>query len=440
MAVPILSSHLPQHPCSTRKAYLKRGVVSRRIAVARAENKASEAVVLVGDIGGTNARLSAWRTVLGSTAATQLFAKVYPTSEYSTFDAVVDAFLSEPSVGQSPPQAAALAIAGAVNDNRCNMTNVNWIVDGDQLQAKHGFRSPIRGSPFVSAPPRTTIELSDLSQRIHAGIILCVAPKLHVRISVCNCVVQEAPGGDEEEVALLNDFEAVGYGIPALEPKDMVALNETPVAPWGPKVVMGPGTGLGAAQLMWDSGIQAYKVWPGEGSHATFAPRGWKQEALSRYVTNMHGHCEIEQVACGRGLELIYEFLLTDEAANRPELLAGTKLKNKKKAAEISAAALEGSDPIAVEAVDMMFAIVGAEAGAMALRCLAKGGVYIAGGITPKLLPRVKAGALLEGFLMRKGRAPFHKILIEIPLFVITNEQVGQIGAREVAKRLLAGK
>ncbi|KXZ44218.1 hypothetical protein GPECTOR_71g579 [Gonium pectorale] len=338
--------------------------------------QAHDAVVLVGDIGGTNARLSAWRAELDSPTATELFAKTYPTESFATFDAVVDAFLSEPAVQLSPPRAAALAIAGAISSNRCNMTNVNWLVDGDALSAKHGFR-----------------------------------------------------------VSLLNDFEAVGYGIPALEPNDLVTLNDAPVLPRAPKVVMGPGTGLGAAQLMWDTGLGAYKVWPGEGSHATFAPRGWKQKALARYVTTLHGHCEIEQVACGSGLELIYEFLQTDEAANRPELLVGAR--SKKKAADISAAALLGTDPLAVEAVDLMFAIVGAEAGAMALRCLAKGGVYIAGGITPKLLPRVRAGALLEGFLMRKGRSPFHKILTETPLFVITNEKVGQIGAREVAKRLL---
>lgn len=334
----------------------------------------TEATLLVGDIGGTNARLSLWRASLDSPAATELYAKTFPTSQHATFDAVVDAFLSEAVPQHSAPQAAALAIAGAVSNNKCNMTNLNWLVDGDQLQAKHGFR-----------------------------------------------------------VALLNDFEAVGYGIPALQPQDLVPLNDVPTQPKAPKVVTGPGTGLGAAQLMWDDGAQAYKVWPGEGAHATFAPRGWKQLALSQYVTQLYGHCEIEQVACGSGLELIYQFLLTDEAANRPDFVpAGSS----KKASDISAAALSGSDPLAVEAVDLLMAIVGQEAGAMALRCLAKGGVYIAGGITPKLLPRTK-GALLEGFLMRKGRPPFHKLLCETPLFVITNEKVGQIGAREVAKRLL---
>ncbi|KAG2448952.1 hypothetical protein HYH02_005707 [Chlamydomonas schloesseri] len=307
----------------------------------------------------------------------QIDKETYPSQDFKSLDDVVDAFLARPAVRERPPHAAALAIAGAVSANKCLMTNVeHWpIIDGDDIQAKHGFR-----------------------------------------------------------VALLNDFEAVGYGIPVLGPHDVVALNDVPVQPKAPKVVMGPGTGLGAAQLMWDTGLNAYKVWPGEGAHATFAPRGWKQKALARFVTERCGHCEIEEVACGSGLELIYEFLQSDEAANRPELL---KHRTKKAVKEISAAALDGSDPLAVEAVDLMFAIVGAEAGAMALRCLAKGGVYIAGGITPKLLPRVKAGSLLEGFLMRAGREPFHKILTQTPLFVITNERVGAMGAREVAKNLL---
>lgn len=331
-------------------------------------------MVLVGDIGGTNARLSVWQT--SGIKAEETFSKTYPTASYPTFEGVMSELLQEPAVVARPPQAAALAVAGAVEDDRCEMTNVSWLIDGHALQKKHGFK-----------------------------------------------------------VALLNDFEAVGYGIPALDDSDLVVINDVPRKAKGPKVVMGPGTGLGAAQLMWDESQQDYKVWAGEGSHATFAPRGWKQQALQRYATHKLGHCEIEEVACGSGLELIYEFLLTDQVSNRPDLLKDAKPKA---ASAISSGALDGSDPIAVEAVDMFLGIVGAEAGAMSLRCLAKGGVYIAGGITPKLMARVKAGALLEGFLDRGGRPRFHEILAGIPLYVITNEKVGQIGAREYARRLAA--
>mmetsp|Transcript_32908 Transcript_32908/g.72684 ORF Transcript_32908/g.72684 Transcript_32908/m.72684 type:complete len:410 (-) Transcript_32908:761-1990(-) len=335
-------------------------------------NLAPAPVVLCGDIGGTNARLAVWTA---GPARSEIYAKTYPTANYKTFEDALNEFLGEGPVKANPPQAACLAIAGAVENNKCPMTNLSWLIDGDALGNHHGIK-----------------------------------------------------------VALLNDFEAVGYGIPALDESDLVVLNDAPRVDKAPKVVMGPGTGLGAAQLMWDEGKHAYKVWPGEGAHATFAPRGWKQKALAKYVSHKYHHCEIEQVACGSGLELIYEFLLTDEPANRPELLHGAKPKS---AADISAAALAGTDPLAVEAVDMFLAIVGAEAGAMALRCLAKGGVYIAGGITPKLMQRVKAGSLLEGFLMRKGRERFHEILKTIPLYVITNTKVGQIGAVEYAANLL---
>lgn len=332
-----------------------------------------KSVVLVGDIGGTNARLAAWRTGADHKSE-EIFSKTYPTNMYVSFDEVVAQFLKEEKVAASPPQAAALAVAGAVVDNRCSMTNISWILDGPGLQQHYGIR-----------------------------------------------------------VKLLNDFEAVGYGIPVLEEGDLVPINLAATVPHAPKAVMGPGTGLGAAQLMWDEKQESYRVWPGEGAHATFAPRGWKQKALASYVTTKYGHCEIEQVACGGGLSLIYEFLLTDELANRPML----KHKTVKTPSEVSAAALDESDPLAVEAVDMFLGIIGAEAGAMALRSLAKGGVYIAGGITPKLLKRVINGSLLEGFLMRKGRERFHDILVSTPLWVITNEKVGQLGAIEYARKLL---
>ncbi len=109
-----------------------------------------------------------------------------------------------------------------------------------------------------------------------------------------------------------------------------------------------------------------------------------------------------------------------------------------KSAPEITTAALDGSDPLAAEAVDMLMAIVGAEAGAMALRCLARGGVYIAGGVTPRVMPRVQKGTLLDAFLMKTGRQRFSGLLKQMPLFVITNTKVGIIGTREYALRLLA--
>ncbi|GBF98951.1 glucokinase [Raphidocelis subcapitata] len=234
------------------------------------------------------------------------------------------------------------------------------------------------------------------------------------------------------EVSVLNDFEAVGYGVPALGPGDVVPLNPNaaPVAQ-APKCVMGPGTGLGAAQLFWDTGRGGYTVVPGEGAHATFAPRGWRQQALAAWVTSRLGHCEIEEVACGRGLELIYEFLISDDT----RASADGKPLAKLSAPEITARASE-ADPLASEAVEIFLSVVGAEAGAMALRSLARGGVYIAGGIVPRLMER--AGALRGAFLMPRGRERFQGILQSIPLYVVTNTKVGIIGSREYALRSLA--
>lgn len=330
--------------------------------------------VITGDIGGTNARLSIWLCDPGNTQHDEIYAETYPTSQYESFETCLSDFLDNPAVKKvAPVRAASLAVAGAVENNRCRMTNIDWVIDGTDIQRRFGFKA-----------------------------------------------------------AVLNDFEAVGYGILALGPQDLIDINNIPAKPQAPKCVMGPGTGLGAAQLFWDTGLGAYKVVPGEGAHATFAPRGWKQMALAAWVSARLGHVEIEEVACGRGIELIYEFLVSEEYAPEKSAAKGSK----KVAPEITAMALEG-DPIAAEAVDMFVSIVGAEAGAMALRCLAYGGVYIAGGIMPRVISRVqKTDGLRKGFTNKSGRDTFHGILKKIPLFVITNTKVGILGSREYALRL----
>lgn len=282
---------------------------------------------------------------------------------------MLDALVKEKSVRDYPPTAACFAVAGPVKNGKGCMTNLDWQIDSAQIQRHFGWR-----------------------------------------------------------VAVINDFEALGYGVLALDESDLYVANEGTTELGAPKVVIGPGTGLGQAQLMWDEGLQDYKVWASEGAHADFAPRGEKQVALMEWVVSGLGYCEVEHVACGSGLERIYAFL-TDPNGINP---AG---EFPKKAKEISRAALNGSDPVAVEAVDMMLSIVGGEAGHMALRNLARGGVYVAGGITPKVLERVKKGALQDSFLHKDCR--FHKLLKEFKLSVVLNEEVGLLGARRYAVSLL---
>lgn len=296
-----------------------------------------------------------------------------PTKDYPAFDDAFSAFLKEPELQGHRPEAAAFACAGPVTRGRCEMTNLGWAIDEREIADRFGITSTV-----------------------------------------------------------LNDFEAVGYGVPALPDSALLTLYEARMEAQGPKAVLGPGTGLGEAQLFWDEALGNYRVCSSEGSHATFAPRGWKQRALQAHVQNERGHCSVERVGCGDGLRRIYDFLGSDEVSQYP----GRDLALKRNPAEISTAALDGSDPRALEALDIFLSIVGAEAGQMALRGLTTGGVYICGGIFPKVIDRVKAGGVTEAFLWKDSR--FHdKVLKHIPLFVVLEEKVGLIGTREQAIRIL---
>jgi len=336
-------------------------------------SSASGCTVLVADIGGTNCRFQLWELDAYLRPAVMSLEQILPTSSYERFDQALEAFLATEAARSSPPQAAAFACAGPVRKQRCEFTNLGWVVDADEVAKNFNLRSKV-----------------------------------------------------------LNDFEAVGYGVPALSQHDILVLNDVPAVEKGPKAVLGPGTGLGEAQLFWDDSIKNYKVYASEGSHATFAPRGWKQRALQARVEAERGHCSVERVACGSGLVRIYDFLFSDEVSNRP----GVNKLPDPTPADVAIAAMSGNDPVASEALDILLAIVGAEASHMALRSLSSGGVYIAGGILPKVVDRVKQGGVLEAFLWKASR--FHdKVLKHIPLYVVLEERVGLIGSREQAIQLV---
>lgn len=300
--------------------------------------------VLVADIGGTNCRFQAWQLDKHFRPSRMVVEQFYPTKDYSTFEDALAAFLTlEQLMGGHRPKAAAFACAGPVKHQRCTMTNLGWTIDAAEVQQHFGIRSTV-----------------------------------------------------------LNDFEAVGYGVPVLTENDLVCLHDVPAEDKGPKAVLGPGTGLGEAVLFWDETIQNYKVHASEGAHATFAPRGWKQRALQAHVEQERGHCSVERVACGSGLVRIYEFLRSDKPCQFP----GDKRDGGKQLepSDVTTMALDKSDPVAVEALDLFLAIVGAEAGHMALRSLTSGGIYICGGIFPKVMEQVRSGGVLEAFLWRASR------------------------------------
>jgi len=217
------------------------------------------------------------------------------------------------------------------------------------------------------------------------------------------------------QVRLINDFEAVGHGALQLVPHDLVTLQAGQPEPLGPIAFIGAGTGLGAGYITRDGAV--YRVHPSEGGHATFAAETARERALGAFLARRFEHVSTERAVSGAGLANIYEAL--SGSIKSPE--------------EVSTRGLAGSDPAAVEALDMFAAAYGAAAGNLALTVLATGGVYLAGGIAPLLIEKLKDATFLDAF-RRKGR--LEPLLARIPVHVIMSPSVGLLGAGAVAAGL----
>ncbi|MGD9787989.1 MAG: glucokinase [Sulfuricellaceae bacterium] len=312
----------------------------------------SSPCVLAGDVGGTKTLL-----LLAESSADgmrTLAERRFENRDYPDFSSLLRQFLDQ---APWPPDAACFAIAGPVAGNRADMTNLPWLIDGVALTAELGF-----------------------------------------------------------SVRLVNDFEAVGYGIDVLGPDDLETLQEGEPQRQGVRAVLGAGTGLGEGFMVWQG--EGYKVFPSEGSHADFAPADEKQDRLLHCLRKKYGHVSWERVVSGPGLADIYGCLGGDAA----------------EPAHIADAAQNGSDARAAEALELFVAAYGAEAGNLALKLLPRGGVYVAGGIAPQILPTLKEGGFLDAF-RAKGR--FAGLLASIPVHVVKNPKVGLLGAALVASTLL---
>jgi glucokinase len=230
-------------------------------------------------------------------------------------------------------------------------------------------------------------------------------------------------------VRLLNDFAAAAHGVEALEDDDLVTLQSGEPIANGPRVVLGAGTGLGVAYMMTDG--EHYRVIAGEGGHAGFAPADDDQIGLWRHVHAGSSRVELEHVLSGSGLARIYEYLRA--ARRHPEsVVVARELVEGDSAAAIAHTAMERKDPLASAALDLFVAIYGAAAGDLALGVVARGGVFIAGGIAPKILPRLSAGGFLAAF---NAKAEFEALMRQMPVRVVTNEKLGLIGAAHCAAR-----
>ena len=233
-------------------------------------------------------------------------------------------------------------------------------------------------------------------------------------------------------VRLLNDLEATAYGALFLGATNLTTLHPGhPRA--GNRAIIAAGTGLGQAFLTWD-GAHHHPV-ATEGGHADFAPRTDIETALLAFLRPQYDHVSWERVLSGPGLVNIYRFLT--ESQGRPTSPALTAaMAGGDPAAAIGTAAVDGTSPTAVESVDLFMHLYGAQAGNLALKVMATGGVYVGGGIAPKLLPRMMAtGAFATGFTA-KGR--YASMMSDIPVWVILEPKTARLGAAAAANALLA--
>ena len=226
-----------------------------------------------------------------------------------------------------------------------------------------------------------------------------------------------------EEAKLLNDLEATAFGVPFLSPADLFALND--VSPRsGTKVVIAPGTGLGEAILSYRDGH--YHVIPSEGGHVGFAPANLFEIRLLRHLMGKYGHVSYERVCSGSGMPNIYAYLKKNRFAEESPELAKALRKAADPTPIIVQKAMTGESELCVATLNAFVSILGAEAGNLALKVMATGGVYLGGGIPPKILSKLKDGTFMAAFV-NKGR--FAELLAQIPVAVILKEETALLGA-----------
>lgn len=219
-----------------------------------------------------------------------------------------------------------------------------------------------------------------------------------------------------DAVAVINDFAAIGYAVTELAPADWVSLGGGDGLASEPVGVLGAGTGLGVCSVIPARSGWQPQIVAGEGGHVDFAPQDDLEVALYRYLASRYGHVSVERILSGPGILETYRFL--SEALDKP--------RQQDSAEAISMSALAGGEVLATETLALFCRVLGSAAGNLALTLGARGGVYIAGGIVPQILGLVQASECRKRF-EDKGR--FARYLADIPLRVITRDQLGLLGA-----------
>lgn len=235
-----------------------------------------------------------------------------------------------------------------------------------------------------------------------------------------------------ERICLLNDFHAIALGTRSLGPDDLVVLQDQPAEEDGPVAILGAGTGLGESIVV-PTGAGP-RVLDSEGGHADFAPRNDTEMDLLRFLLARHDRVSVERVVSGAGLHAIYQFLVESGRADVSEDVAARLRDADDPAAVIGQAAVDGDDDTCRRSVEIFVSLYGAEAGNLALKVLPRGGLFVAGGIAPKLLPFVRRPDLFLESYLAKGR--MRPLLERMRVSIITDTNVGLYGARNAAAAL----
>jgi glucokinase len=310
-------------------------------------------MLLAGDIGGTKTDLALFTSGSGPRAPVRQ--AEFPSGQYPSLEAILREFLAG---ADQPIDRAAFAVAGPVIAGQANVTNLDWLVDLENLQRA------------LNLPA----------------------------------------------VTLMNDLQAIALAVPILTPEEVVTLNEGVAQPQGTIAVIAPGTGMGEAFLVWNG--SRYQALASEGGHSDFAPGGVTEIGLLQYLLQRHAHVSVERVCSGRGLPNIYDYLRDRDPAQETPEVARQLAEAADRTPVIVKYALDPAHPCPLcdATLDIFIAILGAEAGNLALKMLSTGGVYLAGGIPPRILPLLQNGRFMQAFL-RKGR--LSDLLAGMPVRVI---------------------
>ena len=287
----------------------------------------------------------------------------YPSKGHGTLAEIIRHFLAD---GPSDIRQACFGVAGPVKGGVVQVTNLPWVVDAAALQAELGF----------------------------------------------------------QQVSLLNDLEANAYGINTLLPHELLSLNpQGDPRQVGNRALIAEGTGLGEAGMLWD-GV-THRPFASEGGHASFAPNDSIGDELLVFLRREHGHVSWERVLSGMGMKNLYRFFRQRSGQAEPEWLS-TQLLHGDLGTAVTQAALAGTDPVCADTLDCFTRNYGSEAGNLALKMLALGGVYIGGGIAPKILPKMQSAFFLEAFHTKGRMSP---LLQATPVYVILNDKTALQGA-----------